>query len=124
MAKSTRPPAGGKTRKASGHSKKAAVDKSAVTLNYAARFPHREGRAVLLLASNVRRLRKERGLTQVQLAAALDVDQNIVSLIENSRANPALLLVEQIAMALSCQMGDLFEDDTDGTRRGADGDGR
>jgi len=74
------------------------------------RFPQHDEAAAQLLAVNVRRLRKTRGLTQDQLAAELDVEQSAVSLIENARANPALLLLDAIARALNCHMRDLFEE--------------
>jgi transcriptional regulator with XRE-family HTH domain len=41
-------------------------------------------------------LRKARDWSQDQLAAELEVEQNAVSLLENSRSNPTLLLIEQI----------------------------
>ncbi len=73
------------------------------------RFPQREGTAVKLLATNVRRLRKAKGWSQDQLAAALEVEQGVISLIENRRANPGLLMLETIAAALDVQLADLFE---------------
>ncbi len=72
------------------------------------RFPQSDAPAAKLLASNVKGIRKRRGLTQDDLAAHLDVEQSAISLIENARANPSLLLLDAIAKALGCRMKDLF----------------
>ena len=74
------------------------------------RFPQRDAPAAKLLALNVKRTRKRRGLTQDDLAAHLDVEQSAISLIENARANPSLLLLDAMAKALGCRMKDLFDD--------------
>lgn len=87
------------------------------------RFPQRDTTATTLLAANVRRLRLAKKMTQDDLAAVLGVEQQMVSLIENARANPAILLVDAIASALGAGMADLFAPPTDppstsGKRRG------
>jgi len=73
------------------------------------RFPQRESIAAELLATNLRRLRLAKGWSQDQLAATLEVEQGVISLIENRRANPTLLMLEAIAAALDVQLADLFE---------------
>jgi transcriptional regulator with XRE-family HTH domain len=75
------------------------------------RFPKHDVPAAKLLAKNVKRLRKARGLTQDQLAADVDIEQSAVSLIENARANPGLLVLDAIAKVLGCRMRDLFDDE-------------
>lgn len=75
------------------------------------RFPQRDAKAAKLLASNVKRLRKSRGLTQDELAAQIDVEQSAVSLIENARANPSLLLLDSMAEALGCRISALFDEE-------------
>lgn len=87
------------------------------------RFPQREGMAVKLLATNVRRLRLARGWTQDQLAAALEVEQGIISLIENKRSNPTLLMLEAIAEALGSDVAELFKTATPSRSRGRTGGG-
>ena len=63
----------------------------------------------MALASNVRRLRVARGLTQGELAAALvDVQQPAISHIENGRANPSLLFLENLAAGLGVPLVELF----------------
>lgn len=66
--------------------------------------------AAQLLAVNLKRIRQNRGLTQDQLAADLDIEQSAISLIENARANPGLLLLDAMAKVLECHVRDLFED--------------
>jgi ribosome-binding protein aMBF1 (putative translation factor) len=72
------------------------------------RFPERKSAAARILADNVRRLRKERGLSQKDVAGLLDVDQAMISLIELRRANPTLSIIEQIAKKLRVTTGELL----------------
>jgi ribosome-binding protein aMBF1 (putative translation factor) len=72
------------------------------------RFPERKSAATRILASNVRRLRKGRGLSQKDLADLLDVDQATIALIEVRRANPTLSMIEQIAKTLRVSAGQLL----------------
>lgn len=72
------------------------------------RFPARNSPVARALGSNVRRLRKERGWTQDELAAEAEVEQAAISLIENARANPTLLMLEDIARALGVGFDELF----------------
>ena len=73
------------------------------------RFRKREASAVKLLASNVRRLRQAKGWTQDDLAAAIKVEQGVISLIENKRSNPTLLMLDAIAETLGVPIAELFE---------------
>ena len=51
--------------------------------------------------------RKERGMTQQQLAAALGVSRQIISL-ENGKYNPSILLAHAIARLFGTQIEDIF----------------
>jgi len=73
------------------------------------RFPTRDSAAVQALAQNVRRLRKQKGWSQDQLAAEVGIEQNAVSLIENARSNPTLLVIEGLANALGTQLQELLQ---------------
>jgi transcriptional regulator with XRE-family HTH domain len=72
------------------------------------RFPARSSAVCKALATNVRRLRKERGWTQDDLAAEIEAEQTAISLIENHRANPTLQMLERVATALDVAFIDLF----------------
>jgi transcriptional regulator with XRE-family HTH domain len=72
------------------------------------RFPARNSAVAKTLAANVRRLRKARGWTQENFAAETKVEQAAISLIENSRANPTLLMLETIAHVLDVGFVELF----------------
>jgi transcriptional regulator with XRE-family HTH domain len=72
------------------------------------RFPARNSAVAKALAANIRRLRKGRGWTQEDLAAETKVEQAAISLIENARANPTLLMLEAIAEALDVGFIELF----------------
>jgi transcriptional regulator with XRE-family HTH domain len=74
------------------------------------RFPARASPAVTTLAANVRRVRLERQLSQDGLASLIGgVDQRAISLIENSRSNPTLAMIEAIAAALETTVIDLLD---------------
>jgi transcriptional regulator with XRE-family HTH domain len=49
------------------------------------------------------------GRSQDDLAAEVDLAQDVISLIENRRANPTILTIEQIADACGVPVVDLFE---------------
>jgi transcriptional regulator with XRE-family HTH domain len=84
------------------------------------RFPAHNSAVFKALAANIRRLRKERGWTQDDLAAAAKVEQAAISLMENARANPTLLMLETVAGALEVGFVDLFVPATK-TRRSKEG---
>jgi ribosome-binding protein aMBF1 (putative translation factor) len=79
------------------------------TVPFGERFPTRDSAAVKALAANVKKLRKAREWSQYDLAAEAGIEQNAVSLIENERANPTLLVVEEIARALGVRLPELLE---------------
>jgi transcriptional regulator with XRE-family HTH domain len=58
---------------------------------------------------NVRRLRKERGLSQEQLAFDSKIDLTYVGGIERGRRNPSLLVMARIAQALDCALVELLD---------------
>jgi transcriptional regulator with XRE-family HTH domain len=82
------------------------------------RFPIRDSAALKALAYNVRRLRKTRGWSQGELAAEVDLTQDAISLIENRRANPTVLTIEQIADVYGISLPDLFEPQARQLRKG------
>jgi transcriptional regulator with XRE-family HTH domain len=61
------------------------------------------------LAANVKRLRNERGWSQEALADAAGLDRTYISGIERMVRNPTIIVVERVAVALGCPMGDLLD---------------
>lgn len=61
------------------------------------------------LAENIRRLRKERGWSQEALADESDLDRTYISGLERLTKNPTITVVQRIADALGCGMGDLLD---------------
>lgn len=55
---------------------------------------------VQLLGKNVRRYRKEKGMTQEQLAVAASMERSYVSDIERGTRNPSVAALGRIAEAL------------------------
>lgn len=61
------------------------------------------------LAVNMKRLRKERGWSQEALADEAALDRTYISGIERVVKNPTITVVERLAVALKCQLGDLLD---------------
>ena len=61
------------------------------------------------LSSRVTELRKKRGLTLEQLAAASGVSRSMLSQIERGKANPTLAVTLRIARAFGMNIGDLVD---------------
>ena len=53
-------------------------------------------------------LRRERGITQEELAAALEVSRQTVGSLENGRYNPSILLAFKIARYFGLSIEDIF----------------
>lgn len=80
-----------------------------VRSGFGERFPSRDTQVARALARAVRRLRREKGWTQDDLAAKVGIEQAAVSLIENARANPTLETLEVLAKSLGVRFVDLFD---------------
>ena len=61
------------------------------------------------LATNMKRLRKERGWSQEVLADEAGLDRTYISGIERKVKNPTITVVARVAAALECQMGSLLD---------------
>lgn len=61
------------------------------------------------LATNMKRLRKERGWSQEALADEAGLDRTYISGIERRVKNPTVTVVDKVASALRCGMGDLLD---------------
>ena len=56
----------------------------------------------------IEQTRKERGITQQQLAAALGVSRQTIISLENGKYNPSILLAHAIARLFGAQIEDIF----------------
>ncbi|HVX57847.1 MAG TPA: helix-turn-helix domain-containing protein [Candidatus Saccharimonadales bacterium] len=63
-----------------------------------------------ILGKNVHRLRRQRGLTQEQLAFESKIDLTYMGGIERGRRNPSLLVMARIANALSVPLTKLLSE--------------
>lgn len=59
----------------------------------------------------LRGLRKQRGLTQQQLATAMEMSEDAVSALERGKSLPGFETIEKLAKSLDVQLKDLFEFD-------------
>jgi transcriptional regulator with XRE-family HTH domain len=62
----------------------------------------------VILSTNVRRLRQQKGLTQEQLAHEAEIDLTYLGGIERGKRNPSLLVMARIADALSIPLPKLL----------------
>jgi len=63
------------------------------------------------LKNKVAALRRERGITQEELADALEVSRQTISSIENGRYNPSLELAFRIARFFGLTIEEIFQED-------------
>ena len=61
------------------------------------------------LAANMKRLRRERGWSQEALAAEAGLDRTYISGIERKVKNPTVTVVDRVAVALKCSVGDFLD---------------
>src|SRR5262250_1191709 len=64
------------------------------------------------IASRVRSLRTELGLTLDALAAKCDVSRSMLSLVERGESSPTAVVLEKIASGLGVSLATLFDDST------------
>jgi len=60
------------------------------------------------LKNRLEELRKQRGIKQEDLAAALEVSRQTIGSLENGRYNPSILLAFKIARYFGTQIEDIF----------------
>lgn len=60
------------------------------------------------LGKRIKELRKQKGLTQEQLAEFINMEQNSISIIESGRNFPTLATLEKIANILNVNLSDFF----------------
>ncbi len=60
------------------------------------------------MKNRVEKIRKERGIRQEELAAALEVSRQTISSLENGRYNPSILLAFRIARYFGKPIEEIF----------------
>ena len=68
------------------------------------------------MKSHVRRRRNEAGLSQADLAAAVDVSRQTINAIERDRYDPSIELAFKLARHFDCRIEDLFDPELDGDK--------
>lgn len=66
-------------------------------------------KALNSLGARLRQLRNEKGLTQVELGARVNKDQQAIQRLEAGRVNPSYLFLKQIAEGLEVEFNVLFD---------------
>ena len=100
------------------NSNKTAPKRKKTNKPFGRRFPERASASAKTLAANVRRLRKEKGLSQGEVARSLGVDQAAVSLIELKRSNPTMRMLDAIADLLGVSSAELLSKAKRGSPKG------
>ena len=60
------------------------------------------------MKNRIEEQRKDRGMTQQQLAALLGVSRQTIISLENGKYNPSILLAHKIAQVFSMHIEDIF----------------
>ena len=63
----------------------------------------------LALSTNIKRIRKEQGISQEKLALKADIDRSYMSEVERSLANPSIEALIKIGNALDVTPSELLE---------------
>lgn len=64
----------------------------------------------IVVGKNVRKFRRQRKMTQEELAFAAEIDLTYVGGIERGKRNPSLLIMARIAEALAIPLTKLFSE--------------
>ena len=65
------------------------------------------------LATNLRQVREERGLSQEDFAHTVDVHRTYISDLERCARNPSIEVIDKIAQAMGVSMGRLLDAHTE-----------
>jgi len=61
-----------------------------------------------LVGARIRKVRKERGISQDKLAYAIPLDRAHIGMIENGKRAATIPTLIKIAIALNCEVGEFF----------------
>lgn len=63
----------------------------------------------MTIGENIKRIRKERKISQVELSQMIGVTQSFVSKMESDARLPNLVVSKQLAKVLNCEIEDFFK---------------
>lgn len=66
----------------------------------------------MYIGDNIKRLRKEQKLTQIELAKKAQISRSYLADVENDRYNASVETLKSIAAALDCNISDLMGSDS------------
>jgi transcriptional regulator with XRE-family HTH domain len=66
-----------------------------------------------MLGSNIKKIRKEKGWSQRDLANKIDSDASYINRLETGKLNPSISAMERIANAMDCTLDQLVKGDLD-----------
>lgn len=61
------------------------------------------------VSRNIQRIRREKDLSQEEVAYRADIHQTYLSGVETGKRNPSILVVERIAKALGVDVSEIFK---------------
>lgn len=70
--------------------------------------PHAKDKVLTAFGAAVRRMRKERGISQEELALKCDIDRSYMGSIERGEQNSGLLHIARISKALNLRIAELM----------------
>lgn len=70
--------------------------------------PHAKDKVLAAFGAAVRRMRKERGISQEELALKCEIDRSYMGSIERGEQNSGLLHIAKIAKALNVRIAELM----------------
>lgn len=62
-----------------------------------------------MFSEKLKSIRKERGMTQIQLAQALNVSNGTVAMWETNERKPNIIMLKKLAKVLGCTTDELLE---------------
>lgn len=62
----------------------------------------------MTIAENLKNIRKDRGMTQIQLSESTGIDVTLISRIERGKGQPGIESLKKLAIALNCSTDDLI----------------
>lgn len=78
-------------------------------------FPMDKEAALVKLGKQIQRIRKNKGMTQVQLAHSLNKDQQSIQRLEAGKFNPSYIYLTEIATGLGVSIDVLVREESDTT---------